>query len=220
MTERLTREEGDREHDVLANLRTRYEAMGYRFIVQPTPADLPGSIEGYIPDAVAVRGDDRIAIEVRARADEKYDTIASLAKRFEKRPGWRFTVSFSTDDPLMSGPIPTEQVAAIRADADRVRKMLNDGYEAGALVMAFSLLEATARVTRDGRNTPPLRPGTVVQTLAMEGLVSPEIAASLLELIPRRNRVVHGDARTPVATEDVRLVLEAVETALTVAFAG
>lgn len=144
--------------------------------------------------------------------------IAEIARRFERQPGWRFTVTFGGNDAQLP-PVPRDAVEKIRTAAAGVEKMLADGHDAAALVMAFSLLEATTRATR-GQSSPPLKPGTVVQTLAMDGLIDPDLAMRLRELVGTRNSVVHGNTSAHVTQEDVRAVLSAVEGALTAAFAG
>jgi len=219
VVERVGRYDSTLEENVLGRLRSRYQELGYEFAVHPAADSLPEFMRGYVPDAVAVRGNDHIAIEVRGSLQDS-EQIAKIARKFEGQPGWRFTVSFSGDDPLLSVPVPKDQIEGIRAQATTIEKMVVDGYVSAALIMAFALLEATERLTQEAPSSPPLKPGTVVQSLEMEGLIDPEIAARLRSLILRRNEIVHGHSSAPVEPNDVRTVLSAVETALTAAFEG
>jgi uncharacterized protein YutE (UPF0331/DUF86 family) len=62
----------------------------------------------------------------------------------------------------------------------------------------------------------PRTPGTVVQTLAMDGYIAPDTERRMRELIALRNQIVHGDVVAEPAAEDVNLVLTAVEEILAV----
>ncbi len=57
-------------------------------------------------------------------------------------------------------------------------------------------------------------PGTVVQALAMKGVIEPETECALRSLIALRNRIVHGDLAADPRADDVAPVLAAVDMAL------
>jgi uncharacterized protein YutE (UPF0331/DUF86 family) len=93
--------------------------------------------------------------------------------------------------------------------------LLESGHERAALVIAWSLLEAIARlVTPQGETTRarPLSPVQAVQTLAEMGYLKEVDARRLRELTSLRNAVVHGGLKTVVPANDVAQLICDLET--------
>jgi hypothetical protein len=53
-----------REVDVLESILPRYEAEGFEVFVHPSPSILPPFMQSYRPDAIALKPDKKVAIEV------------------------------------------------------------------------------------------------------------------------------------------------------------
>ena len=75
---------------VIESLLPRYEAEGFDVYINPSPSILPPFMQSYRPDAIALRKDKKIAIEVvvRARSDQKVRDLHSL---FAGHPDWELT---------------------------------------------------------------------------------------------------------------------------------
>ncbi|MEN3793846.1 HepT-like ribonuclease domain-containing protein [Fulvimarina sp. MAC3] len=80
---------------------------------------------------------------------------------------------------------------------------------------AWSLLEASFRYIDTGEaSVKRFAPGTVLQSLSMEGYIEEEREEALRNLVDTRNRIVHGDLEIEPTNEMVELVLDTVETVL------
>jgi hypothetical protein len=201
----------DAEISFLESLREEYESRGYEFIVQPRQSDLPEFFATYQPDAVAKKTGNNIAIEVKSRATQAaQQSIQRIRKLFEGRPDWQFTVAYmGSDGPLAPG-LPAADRAAILARAQEVDQLATKGHLREAFIIAWSLLEAALNSVQPDADKRPRKPGTVVQTLAIDGHISYEVERSLRSLIDLRNRIVHGDLTAEPTSKDVGIVLSAV----------
>lgn len=210
----ITRRELDAQ--VVEGLRARYEDAGFTFDASPKPADLPDFFGDYIPDALARKLGVNVAIEVKGRrAGSAERQLQTLRRLFEGRPDWRFHVVYSpSDEAQHSPPLPVVGAAAIRSRAAEARILAAQGHRPWALVMAWSLMEASLRLRNgepEGRAHSSL---SVLQTLAENGFVEQESFRQLCELADLRNRIAHGDLTAEPAEADVELVLSVVESAL------
>jgi uncharacterized protein YutE (UPF0331/DUF86 family) len=97
---------------------------------------------------------------------------------------------------------------------EEVRALEEQGHHRPAFVMAWSLLESALQSVSDDVTSKPRTPGTVVQTLAMNGYIAPDTERRMRGLIALRNQIVHGDVIAEPAADDVNLVLAATEETL------
>jgi uncharacterized protein YutE (UPF0331/DUF86 family) len=178
--------------EVLENVLPRYRAEGFEVYVNPSPSILPPFMQEYRPDAIALRSDKKIAIEVVRAAGSSKSKVHDLRSLFAPHREWELKVLYvSTMEP---GKAPNIASPAAIADAiRRVDDLKNGGYLLPALVMAWATLEATGRALSPERLRRPQTPGRLVEVLAQEGYLTPEEADSLRPAIPVRNEVVHGD---------------------------
>jgi hypothetical protein len=208
--------ERDAEARVIDRLRTRYQEEGFAFTEHPTRAELPDFFGSYIPDALARKPGHNVAIEVKRRPGPSTEIgLKDLQRLFAGRPEWQLQVVFTGADPLQSETIPAVSTTAIPAEINEIRALASQGHVRPAFVMAWSALEAALRASLDaGRETGPLSAGTIVQAIAMNGYIEPEMERRMRDLVTLRNRVVHGDLAVEPAKSDVDLVLSAVEATL------
>jgi uncharacterized protein YutE (UPF0331/DUF86 family) len=203
--------------EFLEGLRSRYEAEGFTFTVAPDKSMLPAFMGSYIPDALARKPGRNIAIEVKSRQSAATQAqLQDIRRLFESHPDWQFSVFFSGSGSLPSVTIPRPSPTAIRERIGEVRQLVEQGHQRAAFVMAWSLVEAAFRADDENEHRQPLTPGTVVQTLAMNGYIGPDTERSMRGLIALRNQIVHGDVVAEPTAEDVNLLLSAVEEALQV----
>lgn len=204
---------GETERHFIETLRARYEQAGFAFQADPTPDQLPDFLGDYRPDAVARKHGQNVAIDVRHGPGPSEPPLPAIRRLFDGHPDWRLHVAFAASDPLRTITIPQADPAGIRAQVAEIRALDAAGHRRPAFIMAWALLEAALRAySEDAGGASP--PGTVVQALAMNGLIEPETESALRPLVALRNRVVHGDLAADPTAEDVALVLRAVEAAL------
>ncbi|TGD97103.1 HepT-like ribonuclease domain-containing protein [Methylobacterium nonmethylotrophicum] len=213
MTPSLRSRDGEAERRFVETLRARYEQAGFSFQAEPDADQLPDFLEGYRPDAIARKPGENVAIDVRRGPGPSEPPLPAVRRLFEGHPDWRLHVAFMASDPLKAFPIPRADPAEIRVQEAEVRALHAAGHRRPAFVLAWALLEAALRATRDGADRAH-SPGTVVQALAMNGLVDPETERDLRALVPLRNRIVHGDLAVDPSDHDIALVLAAVRAVL------
>ena len=203
------------ELDLLRSLRQEYESKGYSFEAAPDPEHIPEFLGSYVPDAIARRGDEYVAIEVRKSRNRASElTLQQIRSRFEGQPNWKFAVAYVPEDPLKTLTIKAAAVPAIRRQLDDVRRLAEQGYHRAALLLAWSLLEATLLNVEAEHEARPRTPGSVLQALAMLGRIEPETERRLRPLILLRNAVVHGDLAVEPTAADVSLLASVIEEAL------
>jgi uncharacterized protein YutE (UPF0331/DUF86 family) len=192
----------------LESLRSRYEAEGYELTIAPDQSILPSFFGSYAPDALAQKGDKKIAIEVKSRQSQAAQSrLQDIRRLLEGHPDWQLSVLYIEGGPPSSVMIPAMPPASIRKGMTDVRTLSEQGFLSPAFVMAWSLLEATYHSLSADKHGKPSTPGTVVQALAMNGHISAEIEQELRKLIPLRNRIVHGDLQIEPSKENVELLL-------------
>jgi REase_AHJR-like len=203
------------EAQVMKTLRARYEGDGFVFTDHPRAATLPDFFGGYTPDAIAVKGDEKIVIEVKSRQRPSSEPVLTAVNRlFEGHPDWRLHIVFTNPDPLQELALPLPPLMAIRDGISEARTLIVEGHLRAAFVMGWSLLEAALRAQRREASGPGRPPSAVVETAAMNGLIDPDTARGLRDLIALRNRLVHGDLSAQPEAVQVERLLAGVEEAL------
>lgn len=215
MTSEAVSWEQQTERRFIESLRARYEGEGFAFTVEPEAAKLPDFLRSYRPDALAQKAGHNVAIEVKRRPGPSTDrALKDIRRLFEGHPDWQLHVVFMGTDQLQSITIRAAEPARIRSLVSEVRRLIAVGHSRAAFVMAWSLLEAALR-SREGETTSrPRTVGTVVQTLAMNGYIGPDVERRMRDMIDLRNRIVHGDVAAEPAIADVEIILSAVEETL------
>ncbi|MFL6858832.1 MAG: HepT-like ribonuclease domain-containing protein [Allosphingosinicella sp.] len=205
------------EAEFLEGLRSRYEAEGFSFTVAPDRSVLPDFLTSYRPDAVARKPGQNVAIELkRHQAPSTERRVQDIRRLFEGHPDWQLHVAYMNAGSLQSVTIPTASPEIIRMQLNEVQNLSAQGHHRAAFVMAWSLLEAALQSVDDAEASRPRMPGTVVQSLSMNGFISPETEQRLRALIELRNRIVHGDVTAAPTPEHVDLVARAIEDTLAV----
>jgi REase_AHJR-like len=85
---------GSSEAEVIESLLPSYQAEGFDVYVNPSPSILPPFMQAYRPDAIALKKDKKIAIEVvgsTARSEQKIKTLQSL---FADHDDWELCVTY------------------------------------------------------------------------------------------------------------------------------
>lgn len=194
----------------LETMRSHYEERGYTFIVHPQSTQLPDFLDGYLPDAIACRPGENTAIELKSRSSANQGYLQRIRKLFEGRPDWQLTVVYMGGAAFDTRILPALSRRTVLGQVTEVERLTEQGNLRAAFMLAWSLLEAALNSARPDTDKQPRSPGSVVQTLAMDGLISAEADRSLRSLVELRNRVVHGDLTAEPTGADVHTVLDAV----------
>lgn len=182
---------GSSEAEVIESLLPRYQAEGFDVYVNPSPSILPPFMQTYRPDAIALKKDKKIAIEVvgsTARSEQKIKTLQSL---FADHDDWELRVFYAS--PVSSDKLlEIVSIPAINESIQRVIELRKEGHSLPALVMAWATFEAVGRALLPDRFQRPQTPARLVEVLGSEGYITPEEADTLRAASAIRNAVVHG----------------------------
>jgi uncharacterized protein YutE (UPF0331/DUF86 family) len=187
---------------VLENALSRYAEEGYEVFVHPSSSVLPAFMRDYQPDAVALRRDKNIAIEVVRPWPGRSDKVDQIQKLLAPHSDWELQVLYvspRTAEP----PLAIASQQEIENALHRVSELKTNGHRLPALVMAWAAFEAIGRALLPDRLGRPQTPLRLVEALAFEGYVTPREADLLRAAIPVRNAAVHG--RLDVDIDDSRL---------------
>ncbi|MGI6856247.1 hypothetical protein [Mesorhizobium sp. 1B3] len=191
------------ERLALDQLEPQLVRRGYQLIRNPSRADLPSFVEGYIPDAIAIGRNPKIALEIKGRGGFDMErSLATIRKRFEGQDDWVFQVFyFNSLEPLVM-KLPAD---TIDEQVKRVAGLARTDAQA-AFVLAWSVLEASARESGllDDR---PGGANRIVSLLASEGYIGRSQVSDFLDLANLRNRIVHGQLDIEPSEADVERIL-------------
>ncbi|AIT05114.1 hypothetical protein MC45_00060 [Sphingomonas taxi] len=203
------------ELNMLASLRRQYESKGFSFEMEPDLQGLPDFLQSYVPDAIARKAGENVAIEVRkSRSRASEFSLHQIRSLFDGHPDWTFAVAYAAEDPLKTLTIKPAAVPAIRRQLADVRALITQGQSRAAFLLAWSLLEATLLNVEGEQEARPRTPASVLQGLAMLGRIKPETERRLRSAILLRNAVVHGDLTMEPTEQDVDTLANVIEEAL------
>jgi uncharacterized protein YutE (UPF0331/DUF86 family) len=194
-----------REAAVLENIAPQLEAEGFEVIMRPTRYRLPPFMQSYSPDAIALREDKNLAIEVLAKGTSSTKDLDKLRDLLVGHKDWELRVYWIGPS---NAPKPIEPASAkdIARSIETIERLTSEGLQAPALVMAWATLEALGRALLLDK-VRPQTPGRLVEVLASEGYVTPSEADRLRTVIATRNQIVHGGLQAKVSPKDVRSFL-------------
>jgi uncharacterized protein YutE (UPF0331/DUF86 family) len=202
-----------REATLLEAVLAHYRAQGFNVYVHPSPAILPGFILPYQLDAVAIKPDKKIAIEVTRSRDTAADKIKRLEQAFAEHPDWTLDVYYSGNFTENDIETPTAQV--IESSIREIEELRRSGRLRAALVMGWAILEAIARSLLPDQLGRPQPPQTLIETLASNGFLTPREADSLRSAVSVRNAAAHGHLNAIVEPEQLDELVNALRTLLT-----
>ena len=205
----------------LERIAQQYRDEGYVVTLRPKGDQLPPLAANLDLDMIAIRGEEKVVVEVKERRSALADdpAVKRVADIVSRQPGWRF------DLVILEAETPLQRVASkatepspeqFQALLDRARSALSSGLRDMAIVSAWAALEAAMRQVRDdaelyGKTTPNELLGTlysngfisrpeferareawVVRTQAVHGFVTPEVDPKLVEDVIALAKKVRG----------------------------
>jgi uncharacterized protein YutE (UPF0331/DUF86 family) len=154
-------------------------------------------MQTYRPDAIALKKDKKIAIEVvgsNANSNQKIMTLQSL---FADHDDWELRVFYAS--PVASNKsVEVASIPAINESIQGVIDLKEAGHLSPALVMAWATFEAVGRALLPDQFQRPQTPARLVEVLASEGYITPDEADTLRAATTIRNAVVHGQLDSTV----------------------
>lgn len=188
----------ERERQILERLRESYESDGYQFFMEPSDRLLPAELMRLRPDALAIRGDDKRVIEIKAtRHPSTGKRLADVARTVEALgPGWTLVVYHANEIESPPTAATATDVATLTAALDEARTLSAAGHHAAALIIGWGVLEAVARKSASHEKSvasTAIGATRAVDFLEQNGELDFQQAATLRGLASLRNAVVHGD---------------------------
>lgn len=190
------------EFEVLQRLVPDLEAEGYDVYIHPNKPLLPQFLRDSSPDAIAIRSDKNLAIEVLSKSPTASSKLERLTALFQNQPNWELRVIWITPSSQRVN-LEVQNVTAIQERIDEIRQLASSGHSEPALLMAWATFEALARAMLEKQFVRPQSPGRIIQVLASEGLVTPTEADFLRNLAEKRNRLIHGDLNINVVKDEL-----------------
>ena len=171
-----------------------YQARGYD-VLREVPLDF---FLGFRADLVVKKGTDKRVIEVKKRSSLAADPrIRELAQLIDAKPEWSFDLLLvaepeKLDSPAGAHPFAPKDIAKRIEEAEEACRL---GLLAAAFIMAWSALEAVARILSETQGASAANITTsafaLEQAFAL-GVLPTEDYEQLTEIRKLRNAVVHG----------------------------
>lgn len=191
------------EVEVLQQLLPELEAQGYEVYLHPDRRLLPPFLEGYIPDAVALRADKNLAIEVTGQSEAASKKLEKVTARFENQPRWELRILWL--QPIGSQrDLEIQPLAAIEKKISDVQELLNKDSLEGSLLLGWATFEALGRVLLPAEFQRPQTPHRLVEILAREGYITPSEADILRILAGKRNSLIHGELQVQTSKSEMQ----------------
>lgn len=181
------------DQEAVRRITEKYQRDGYQVVGE---SELPPELQPCRPDLVVRKGNELIVIEVaRASAPRRPGYWSALAERIYGKHNWHFRIVVLGDDKesLALRPLPT--LAELRARLERTRSLLQEGESQAALLLAWSLLEAAARLRMlddDGDPARATTPASLIKGLVHLGYLDEAQAESIASAMKLRNAIAHG----------------------------
>lgn len=188
--------------DILLELLPELEAQGYEVFLRPNQKLVPKFLRSFMPDAVALRDDRKIAIEVIRKSRENERRIKQVEELFKDHKDWQFRVIWiSPTEPTVT--LPSQTLSLIRTRISEIKNLVKDGHLLPAFLLAWATFEAVGRLLLPEKLERPQTPGRLVQVLASDGYLTPTEADNLRQLAEKRNKLVHGELNVRISKSNV-----------------
>ena len=194
------------ETSVLENVLPQLEAEGYEVYARPAPSVLPSFLRQFQPDAVALRTDKNLLIEVLREGPSSKGKLASIRALLSDHKDWElrvYWISPSSNFRFIGAASP----GSIEQSIQSVEELTARGDLSPGLLLSWATFEALGRALLPNEFARPQTPGRLIEILASRGLITPSEADGLRRLADMRNRLSHGDIEVKVSQSDVERLL-------------
>jgi REase_AHJR-like len=201
---------GALEAEVLRWVIPELVAEGYDVFVDPRPPVAPAFLGDLRPDAIAIRPDKKLVVEIVSRTgtDKKLERLSSLLK---DQPNWELRVVLASPATALD-VLPVQTPDVIRQGISEMRELVANGHFGPALLLGWAAFEASSRKLLSEQFRRPQTPGRLVAVLAGDGYLTPSEADALRGLAKKRNAFVHGELQAEIRAADVQELIAILET--------
>jgi uncharacterized protein YutE (UPF0331/DUF86 family) len=201
------------EAAVLENIVPQLEAEGFEVVTRPSRHRLPAFLQSYSPDAIALRKDRNLAIEVLSKGASSAKNLDKLRDLLAGHLDWELRVYWVSPS---NTPRPIEPATPkdIEQAITTIEQLRDEGLLAPALLMAWATLEGIGRALLLEKILRPQTPGRLVEVLAAEGCITPTEADRLRALVAARNQIIHGGLQAKISAKDIKNFLSVLKTLL------
>jgi len=187
------------------------EAEGFEVFTHPSPPILPAFMRDHSPDAIALRSDKKLAIEVLREGAPSNRRLDRLRELFSEHKDWELRVYW------VSAPNIRKAIEGVSGDVigqsiTAIEELAAAGRTKPALLMAWATFEAVGRAILPDRLQRPQTPGRLIEVLAAEGQITPTEADHLRRLAESRSHLIHGGLETSVSEADLQRFVDVLKT--------
>jgi hypothetical protein len=199
------------EKEILSGIIPALEAEGYEVFLDPRSPLAPDFLEGIRADAIAIRSDKKLLIELVHETGQESGKLDRLRRLLKEQPGWELRVILVSPATAPKS-LPVQSAEAIAKSIHEAQRLTDIGFLGPGLLVGWASLEAAARRLITAQFSKPQTPGRLVDVLAEAGYVTPSEADRLRELVKLRNAYIHGDLSAVVTKEDVQQMISILQT--------
>jgi uncharacterized protein YutE (UPF0331/DUF86 family) len=199
-----------REDLILQRLRDRYEREGYSFHAHPPRELLPAFLGAYRPDALALKGNGGVVVEIKLPPPRGGARLSEIARLFKDQTEWRLEI-ISLDEVADVLEIGTFSRSLIEDQLDGVQQLAREGRNRAAFAIGWATLEAATRALlseANESNVTPRSPMQIGEILARYGFLDQATARTLSALVQARNSVVHGNLSYEIDPNTVTTLID------------
>ena len=185
------------EEAALQTVVPQLEAQGFQVFLRPSRNMLPPFLGDFQPDAVAIRGDKRIAIEVlgdrhsAATTRMRDERARRLQALFDEHPDWELRLVYAPPR-SPEATIPAHPKETIEEHLTRIESSFDAMGATAALLTAWAAFEAAARSVAPTTFDRPQPASRLIEVLAGEGYTTPDEADMLRTVSGVRTQLAHG----------------------------
>jgi uncharacterized protein YutE (UPF0331/DUF86 family) len=187
------------------------EAEGFEVFAHPSPPLLPAFMRDHSPDAIALREDKKLAIEVLHEGAPSHRRLDRLRELLSQRKDWELRVYWISPTNIRKA-IEGVSRDIIEQSIKAAEELTADGRTRPALLMAWATFEAIGRAILPDKLQRPQPPGRLAEVLAADGYITPTEADHLRRLAESRNHVAHGGLETSVSEADLQRFVDVLKT--------
>lgn len=191
------------EAGVLERLVPELEADGYDVYLHPNKPLLPSFLGDFRPDAVALRKDKNLVIEVVSQSPDASNKLAKLTKLLQGQKSWELQVVWISRT-ASPEPLQVQQLDTLQASIRETKELAADGHFEPAMLLGWATFEALARAASTEQFSRPQTPGRLIQILATEGCLTPTEADQMRALADKRNKLIHGKLNIRVSERELQ----------------
>jgi uncharacterized protein YutE (UPF0331/DUF86 family) len=199
------------EATLLENVLPELEAEGFEVFTHPSPRILPAFMRECPPDAIALRKDKNLAIEILRESAPSNRRLDKLRELLALHKDWELRIYWVSPSSARK-PIESASRMVIEQSIKSVEELMADGRSGPALLMAWATLEAIGRAMLPDRFQMAQTPGRLIEVLASDGHITPTEADHVRLLAESRNRLIHGGLEVSVPQADLKRFVDILKT--------